>query len=100
MSIRYRRYRETLEKMSLPCGVCGRAIDYSQPYAFVAGHIVARHIGRRLGWSEAEINALANLRPEFRRCSNRTGTNEGNRAKRATRQAVPSDSVTTHTAGD
>jgi hypothetical protein len=85
---RYRRNREVLKRQKLPCAVCGRAIDYAQSGAFVAGHVVARHTAKRLGWTEDMINALSNLRPECRACSYRTGAREGNRVKRAMRQRV------------
>ena len=85
---RYRRNREVLKRQKLPCAVCGRAIAYDQPGQFVAGHIVARHKAKRLGWLEQQINALSNLRPECKQCSNRTGAREGNRVKRAMRQSA------------
>jgi 5-methylcytosine-specific restriction endonuclease McrA len=83
---RYRRNREVLKRQKLPCAVCGRAIPYDQPGAFVAGHIVARHTAKRLGWTESQINALSNLRAECKQCSHRTGAREGNQVKRAMRQ--------------
>jgi hypothetical protein len=69
----YRRNRAQLKRLRLPCAVCGRPIQYDQPGQFVAGHIVARHVAKRLGWTPEQINALSNLRPECRRCSMRTG---------------------------
>lgn len=81
----YRRNRAWLRRQKLPCAVCGRSIDYTQPDAFVAGHSVARHKAKLLGWTEEQINALSNLRPECRQCSHRTGAREGNQAKRAKR---------------
>src|SRR5215217_4274400 len=83
---RYRRNREVLKRQKLPCAVCGRPIACEVAGEFVAGHIVARHVAKRLGWTEDRINSLANLRPECRRCSFRTGSREGNRVKRAMRQ--------------
>src|SRR3954470_10441911 len=82
----YRRNRALLKRLRLPCAVRGRAIAYDQPRAFVAGHKVARHKAKLLGWTEQQINALANLRPECKQCSHRTGAREGNQVKRAMRQ--------------
>jgi hypothetical protein len=82
----YRRNRALLKKRRLPCAVCGRAIDYSQPSAFVAGHIMPRWKAKQLGWLPEQINSLQNLRPECRRCSFRTGSREGNQVQRAMRQ--------------
>ena len=83
---RYRRNREVLKRQKLPCAVCGRAIPYDQPGAFVAGHIVARHKAKRVGWTEEMIKSPANLRAECKQCSHRTGAREGHLAKRAKRQ--------------
>ena len=56
---------------------------YSRPGQFVAGHIVSRRKARLLGWLPEQINALANLRPECRSCSNRSGAREGQQARQA-----------------
>ena len=56
---------------------------YSKPGQFVAGHIVSRRNAKLLGWPEAQTNSLANLRPECRSCSNRSGAREGQQAQRA-----------------
>src|SRR5215217_1883622 len=93
---RYRRNREVLKRQRLLCAVCGRPIDYSQPGAFVAGHVVARHKAKRLGWTEEMINALSNLRAECKSCSYRTGAHEGNQVKRAMRQRVRPGGATGH----
>lgn len=82
----YRRNRALLKRLRLPCAVCGRPIAYDRPGQFVAGHIVARHKAKRLGWTKQLINSLSNLRPECKQCSHRTGAREGNQAKRAMRQ--------------
>ena len=82
----YRRNRAHLKRLRLPCAVCGRAIAYDQPGAFVAGHIVSRHKAKLYGWTEGMINSLSNLRPECRRCSYRTGAREGQQAMRAKRR--------------
>lgn len=81
-----------------PCARCGRPIDYDRPYwltiagrrtinpwALHVGHIVSRRRGRALGWTEDQVNALANTRPEHARCSVRSGAREGNAAQRAAR---------------
>ena len=89
----YRRNREVLKRQKLPCAVCGRPIAYEVPGEFVAGHVVARHVAKRLGWAPEQINALANLRAECRRCSFRTGSREGNQVQRAMRQRVRAGGV-------
>jgi hypothetical protein len=61
---------------------------YDAPGQFVPGHVVARHIAKKLGWLESQINSLANLRPECRRCSYRNRAREGYRAMRANRQRI------------
>jgi hypothetical protein len=90
----FRANRATLKRLRLPCAICGRAIDYTKPNAFVAGHIVSRRKAKLLGWTAAQINALTNLRPECRPCSNKSGAREGQQAQRAklkqTRQATVS----------
>ena len=55
----YRRNRAHLKRLRLPCAVCGRTIDYSEPGAFVAGHIVSRYKAKLYGWTEPMINALS-----------------------------------------
>ena len=82
----YRRNRAILKRLRLPCAVCGRTINYSQPGAFVAGHIVSRHKAKLYGWTEAMINSLSNLQPECKQCSYRTGAREGQQAMRAKRR--------------
>ena len=89
----FRRNREVLNRQKLPCAVCGRPIAYEVPGEFVAGHVVARHVAKRLGWAPEQINALANLRAECRRCSFRTGSREGNQVQRAMRQRVRAGGV-------
>jgi 5-methylcytosine-specific restriction endonuclease McrA len=79
----YRKNRAQLKRLHLPCAICGRAIDYTESGAFVAGHIVSRRKAKLLGWTPAQINALTNLQPECRSCSNKTGAREGQQAQRA-----------------
>jgi hypothetical protein len=87
----FRANRAQLKRLRLPCAICGQTIDYTQPAAFVAGHMVSRRKAKQLSWTPAQINALTNLRPECRPCSNKTGAREGQQAQRAklkqTRQA-------------
>jgi len=72
-----------------PCKFPGAPIDYDGPYwvptttgrvttpsgytinllAYHCGHIVSRSLGKRLGWTAAQINALGNTRPEHAGCS-------------------------------
>jgi hypothetical protein len=79
----YKRNRAALKKLGLPCSLCGRKIDYTQPRSWVCGHI-ARHKAKAWGWPEKQINSLANLRVECRKCS--TGARDGGRLKRANLQ--------------
>jgi hypothetical protein len=79
----FRTNRAALKRLRLPCAICGRAIAYDQPHAFVAGHIVSRRKAKLLGWTASQINALSNLRPECKPCSNKTGAREGQQAQRA-----------------
>jgi len=71
-------------RAGLPCARCGGAIDYGakrylpgtrrvNPRSLVVGHIVGRDQARRLGWSDAQINALSNTQAEHSRCSDRSG---------------------------
>jgi hypothetical protein len=79
----YKRNRAALKRLRLPCARCHRPIDYTQPGQFVAGHLVARHVARRLGWTPEQINAMSNLQAECRRCSFESGAVEGGRARQA-----------------
>jgi len=90
----YRKNRAQPKRLRLPCAICGRIINYTQSGAFVAGHIVSRRKAKQLGWTPAQINALTNLRPECRSCSNKTGAREGQQAQRAKlKQAKRLDSL-------
>lgn len=83
-----------------PCGVCTGVIDYDGPrylpgtrtvnerYLHV-GHIVGRHEARALGWSNEQINALTNTRPECAHCSGSTGATYGNQLRSVNMQAIP-----------
>jgi hypothetical protein len=75
----YKRNRKHWQRLRLPCAVCGQSIDYDgpnliggrqNPRALVVGHVSPGITLKRMGWSEAMINATANTRPECRRCSN------------------------------
>jgi 5-methylcytosine-specific restriction endonuclease McrA len=88
----YQRNRKHWQRLRLPCAVCGRPIDYDglnlingrqNPRALVVGHIVSRYHAKRMGWSEAMINATANTRPECRACSNRSGAQLGRQVQQA-----------------
>jgi hypothetical protein len=87
----HRRNKEHWKRLRLPCAVCSRAIDHDgpryingrqNPRALVVGHIVSRYMAKRAGWTEQQINALANTRPECQACSNRAGAQLGARAQR------------------
>lgn len=101
--------RNHFKRLRLPCAVCRGPIDYDGPAFFVLangkrrqnprslviGHIVSRYEAKRRGWSEQQINALANCRQECRRCSNRSGAQQGQRVRskrQAVRTVVPSES--------
>src|SRR5215211_5377033 len=77
----YKRNRAALKRLRLPCARCHRPIDYSRPGQFVAGHVVARHVAKRLGCTPEQINAMSNLQAECRRCSFKTGAAEGGRVR-------------------
>lgn len=79
-----------------PCARCGKDIDYAakrylpgtrrvNPYSLVIGHIVARVDARRLGWTDAQINAISNTQPEHALCSDRSGAHYTNARKIALR---------------
>jgi len=81
----------------LPCAKCQHSIDYdgpSGPRSLDVGHIVSRDRAKALGWTRAQINAIANTQPECRTCSRSTGATEGNRKRmrrRITRRPVEAD---------
>lgn len=79
-----------------PCARCGKAIAYSSTYyfpgtrtinpdAFVCGHIVSRDRAKQLGWTDEQINSIANTQPECARCSMTSGARDGNRKARGLR---------------
>jgi hypothetical protein len=86
----------------LPCAVCRKPIDYDGPRYYlsvtgrrtlnprylVVGHIVSRYTAKRYGWTEAQINALSNTRPECQACSNRTGAKLGQKVQRSKRTTL------------
>jgi hypothetical protein len=51
------------------------------PRALVVGHVTPRYYAKRAGWTEAQINSIANTRPECVQCSNRSGQQLGARVK-------------------
>jgi hypothetical protein len=75
----WRKLREQIKALRLPCARCGRQIDYDNvcgkqsPRSFVLGHRVSRREARALGWTIAQMNSLGNLQPECRSCSNKSG---------------------------
>lgn len=44
-----------------------------------AGHIVGKADARRMGWTDEQINALDNSRPEHRRCNRHAGARASGR---------------------
>jgi hypothetical protein len=89
--------RNHWKMLRLPCARCGRAIDYDgeyylrtitgrrikNPRYLVIGHIVDRYVAKRYGWTESEINALTNTRPECMGCSNKSGARLGQKVQRS-----------------
>ena len=84
-----RQIRPYWQRRRLPCQ-CGcqppQPIDYDgptrfvingkrrlNPRALVIGHVVSRYEAKRLGWTEQQINALSNIRPERMDHSLRSG---------------------------
>ena len=89
---RHRANRAYWKRQKRPCARCGGAIDYTgktfivingkrrlNPLALVVGHIVGRYEAKRMGWNEAQINALSNTQPECARCSVKSGARLGRR---------------------
>jgi len=72
----------------LPCQICGIPLDYRKPRGWHLGHIVGRHQARRMGWTEEQIAARSNQRPECVRCSTRAGARYGNRVRGAVARGV------------
>jgi hypothetical protein len=79
-------------RLGLPCARCGGAIEYGaprylagtrrvNPRSLVVGHIVGRDQAKRMGWTDAQINALSNTQPECARCSDSSGARYGNRKR-------------------
>lgn len=82
----WRRIRAYWIRKQDPCHACGRQINYTHgatgPDALDVGHWpVSRHEGRALGWTDEQINALPNTRPECRQCSREGGMVIGLRAR-------------------
>jgi hypothetical protein len=92
------------KRRRLPCQ-CGcwppQPIDYDGPThvvisgrrrlngaSLVIGHIVSRYEAKRLGWSDVQINALGNTRPERADHSLRSGAQLGERVRQG-RQPEP-----------
>jgi hypothetical protein len=79
----WRKLREQVKALRLPCVRCGGWIDYDNAYgkqnprSFVLGHRVSRREARARGWTAAQMNDPVNLQPECRSCSNRSGAQLG-----------------------
>jgi hypothetical protein len=69
-----------------PCARCGGRIDRRSktrgPDSLDVGHVVSRYEARRLGWTDEQINALSNTRPEHARCNRADGARLGNANRR------------------
>lgn len=81
-------------RAALPCARCHGPIQYGapmhypgtkrvNPWSLVVGHVVGRDKARRLGWSDAQINAISNTQPECKACSDSSGARYGNRLRGA-----------------
>jgi len=79
------RIRDYWIRRREPCARCGGWIDYDNPTrtwrSLDVGHIVERDAARTMGWTDAQINDIANTQPEHQRCSRVAGASYGN-AKR------------------
>src|SRR5215203_164723 len=91
-SKQHRANQQYWRTQRLPCAICGAMIMYDGPYylpgtrrlnprSLVVGHIVSRHRAKQLGWTERQINALTNTRPECRDCSNKGGARLGQKVQ-------------------
>jgi hypothetical protein len=75
----WRKLRERVKALRLPCACCNGWIDYDNiygsqgPRSFVLGHRVSRREARARGWTVAQMNDPANLQPECRSWSNKSG---------------------------
>jgi hypothetical protein len=77
------------QQQTQPCATCRREIDYSwtkkmingkwvyNSRGLVAGHVISRSQGKLLGYSDDQLQALSNFRPECRSCSVRQGSRLG-----------------------
>jgi hypothetical protein len=88
-------------RLPCQCGCGGQPIDYDgpthvfvngqrrlNPASLVIGHIVSRYEARQLGWTEQQINSIANTRPERADHSLRSGAELGERVRQG-RQPKP-----------
>jgi len=84
----------------------GQEIDYTgkmfimvagkrrmNPRYLIVGHVVGRDEAKRMGWTEAQINALSNTQPECARCSVKSGARLGRRLQgvKARRRVAATD---------
>jgi hypothetical protein len=68
-------------------GIAGRR--RLNPAALVIGHIVSRYEARRRGWSDQQINALSNTRPERMDHSLRSGARLGQQVQQGRQAPAP-----------
>jgi hypothetical protein len=106
----WRKHRIYWKRLRLPCARCRGWIDYDgprylpglsgrrrlNPRYLVVGHIVSRHQARRLGWSEAQVNALSNTQPECQDCSNRSGARLGRLLQEPNPMSAVTTAITAH----
>jgi hypothetical protein len=94
-SRQWRKLREQIRGLRLPCGRCGGWIDYDNvggkqnPKSFVLGHRVSRREARARGWTAAMMNSPTNLQPECRSCSNKSGARLGRKLQERARPYQP-----------
>lgn len=75
------------DRCYLPGQPIGYDLPHTHPRALNVGHIVPRWKAKLLGWTDEQINALSNSRPEHRTCNLKAGARDGQRRQRV-RQAA------------
>lgn len=62
-------------RLPLKCRKCGRPVRSDRPWT--VGHIVDRATCQRMGWTEAQADAVTNQWPEHPRCNYAAGGRAG-----------------------
>ncbi len=91
----WKQIRQYWRRLGRPCWRCGLPIRYDlkwpHPLSLVVGHITSRAQARAAGWSEAQVNSIANTAPEHADCSNKSGAALGRRLQRQTPTRIVAD---------